>query len=81
MLKYRVMVFGSIREGYSRQRFDSYEEAKEYGDFIVGCSTSLSNKPEVEGYTLDPDKRPIPYLIVVDNEEDEDDGQEGLKSA
>jgi len=78
MIKFRVMVLGKLEQGNWKLAFDSYKEAKEYGDFLVGCTGILDGKPD-EGILniFDPESPKKKYLIVAEEEE----GEEGRWSA
>ncbi len=74
MIKFRVKLLGNrVSQDEWKETFDSYEEAKEYGDFLVDCKRllDLKNEQESNGYYLNPEERPIPYLIIVDDEHNE----------
>ena len=74
MIKFRVRLLGNqISQGEWKETFDSYEEAKEYGDFLVDCRR-LFNVHDEETFRenkMDPKDRPIPYLIIAEEQQDD----------
>ncbi|MBP5654731.1 MAG: hypothetical protein J6X33_04400 [Clostridiales bacterium] len=76
MLKFRVMVLGQVKNGDWKLTFDTYKEAKEFGDFIVGCQKNLTDLEDKKGFSMDEDKPSLPYLIIAEDENEADEGRQ-----
>jgi hypothetical protein len=70
MIKFRIIPVGRVDCKDWDHAFDSYEEAIEYGDFLVDCRLILGNEKADEGYVMKAKDRRRYYFIVAEEEED-----------
>lgn len=65
MVKFRVMLFNMKYSDVERnQLFDTYEEAREYGYFLLACRNILKDIVNPENF-MGTDEKKDPFVIIA----------------